>query len=105
MRGSIQRIPPIYSFELSQVINLMLTVDHTKRPSCTDLLQFISKLKQSKKVIPGPPSLPIRNQSPMLKTITAPKDFRELSVALPKPNYRNIAKETSVSLHSSSKTE
>ena len=86
IKGVYQKIPDIYSNDLSEVISLLIQVDSNKRPSCENLLKnpIIQKRIEYFKSFSGDD---IEEDQCLLRTITIPKNLLFLSANLPKSNY------------------
>jgi len=74
-------IPPSYSSDLRNLIRLMLQLDSSKRPSCSQLLGMDFIKKRARTVEPA--------QVPgnLIGTIRVPSNIRSLSNKLPAPAY------------------
>ena len=91
MKGDISNIPEKFSFELFQIVKLLLQVNPEKRPSCNEILKndiIVKKIEFFKEKVNdvGEGNEDDEEQF-LLKTIFLPKNLGNLANQLPKPNY------------------
>ena len=89
IKGEISRIPDKYSYELFDIIRLLIQVKPEKRPSCDEILEndiIIKKIEYFKSLNKNNFDENDEEQF-LLKTIFIPKTLTFLSSQLPKPNY------------------
>jgi NIMA (never in mitosis gene a)-related kinase len=86
LRGYYEKIPTVYSTDLSNVIKAMLQVPAHLRPTCKKILETPSVLKRMTE-------LHLREgdgKLDFLKTIIVPKNMQMLSETLPPCNYEPL---------------
>ena len=86
IKGVYQKIPDIYSNDLSEVISLLIQVDSNKRPSCENLLKnpiILKRIEYFKNFSFDD----VEEDKALLRTILIPKNLVFLSEKLPKSNY------------------
>ena len=81
MDGSYQPIPKVYSKELSDLVELMLSDEPERRPSCDEILEldFVKKRQKTGNIK--------KSASMLLRPIKLPDDFSLVSSCLPSPDY------------------
>ena len=94
MRGIYPKIPSKYTEDLSDAIKLMIQVEPGARPTCEELLKMpmiykrIEFFNETKSFdLDEEKNENLNKQLQLLKTITVPNRFENLSKNLPKPNY------------------
>ena len=89
IKGEISRIPDKYSYDLFDIVRLLIQVKPEKRPSCDEILEndiIIKKIEYFKSLNKNNFDENDEEQF-LLKTIFVPKTLTFLSNQLPKPNY------------------
>ena len=89
IKGEISRIPDKYSYELFDIVKLLIQVKPEKRPSCDEILEndiIVKKIEYFKSLYKNNFDENDEEQF-LLKTIFIPKTLTFLSSQLPKPNY------------------
>lgn len=84
-KGIFERIPKVYSDELQSVIAELLKVQASFRPSCQQILNMGSVMKNGENGMVEKK----RSKANLLNTIELPKNLRSLKQMLPKANYEN----------------
>ena len=92
-KGQFSRIPERFSDDLFQVVQFLLQVNPTSRPSCEQILNHPVVMKRIEyfKSFGGEDE---NEDKCLLKTIHMPKNLLFLSDKLPKPNYDKQFKDT-----------
>lgn len=85
-KGIFERIPKVYSDELQSVIAELLKVQASFRPSCQQILNMGSVMKNGENGLVEKK----RSKANLLNTIELPKNLRSLKQMLPKANYENV---------------
>ena len=83
MDGKFLPIPKIYSKELSDLVEAMLSDEPDTRPSCQEILE--SDVVESKKKT----SVIKKSESLLLRPIKLPEDFSLITSCLPSPDYED----------------
>ena len=89
IKGVYDKLPPIYSKELNEVLKMMLQVKPGQRADCETLLSlpFVNdKLDERYRLI----SEEVEYQSILLNTIRVPENPVKLSESMPKANYQPL---------------
>ena len=94
MKGEISNIPDKFSFDLFEIVNLLIQVNPVKRPSCGEILKneiIVKKIEyfrdcnnKNNDNFEGDED---DEEQFLLKTIFLPKNLGSLINQLPKPNY------------------
>ena len=100
IKGQYSRIPERFSNDLFQIVQFLLQVNPTLRPSCEQILNhpIIQKRIEYFKSFSGErdnSNNTTGNNKSLLKTIHMPKNLLFLSDKLPKPNYDKNIKNSS----------
>jgi len=99
-KGQYSRIPERFSDDLFQVVQFLLQVNSSNRPSCEQILNHPVVLKRIEyfKSFAGEDD---NEDKCLLKTIHMPKNLLFLSDKLPKPNYDKQFKSTNIGIEDS----
>lgn len=99
--GRFPRILMKFSDDLQKIIEWMLQVNPTDRPSCDELLNRIDELKPelaSENYMDAETFEPIQeSHDPMLATINLPPDLKLLEKKLPRSNYGKPSQQITIS--------
>jgi NIMA (never in mitosis gene a)-related kinase len=85
--GKFLPIPKVYSKELSDLVEAMLSDEPDTRPSCQEILE-LEAVKSKKKI-----SSMKKSESSLLRPIKLPEDFSLISSCLPSPDYEDSNEE------------
>ena len=92
-KGQYDRIPDKFSDDLFQVVQILLQVDSSSRPSCEQILNHPTVMKKIE-YFKSFAKEEENEDNLLLKTIHMPKNLLFLSDKLPKPNYEQQFKST-----------
>ena len=90
IKGEFPRIPKAFSQDLASLLDSLIVIDPTKRPSCHDILQLPQVLKRLGKYPELMKSDTRSASSSLLETIKFPRGLQQLTDRLPKPHYEDV---------------